>query len=332
MAPAPRLGLLFLWLSTCSTTSVGRSHTTRLRLRAHGLGRHNRHPDRDSLGGNLQAVNMWHHPASCLSLLPAHLQPACARAYSSSSALSYPFASSQQAHLHVSSDAVRQSWTPARHCVLQSACGPHTRSTCTLQGSRLSYSCGLPQKALCGPADCFVLAFPAWPAELPAQQLPRQLHGGHSGALLDAQTHYEQLTAQGTLEVFLEQRAAQLGAHVPPAGQQQSAPLERELTVFEEMFLRSISNQTSTAPPAQAGSRRLAEPWQNRVAFLIKTGSLAAQQRGGIQLLTWLSGVKNFVLVGNKPKGGHRLGRLRDIETVCPASAAMAVDRPDSSD
>ena len=124
----------------------------------------------------------------------------------------------------------------------------------------------------------------------------------------------------------MEQQAAQLGALVPPAGQQPPALLEREHTVFEEMFLRSINNQTSTAPTVQAGSSRLAEPWQDRVAFLIKTGSLAAQQRGAIQLLTWLSGVKNFVFVGNKPGGGHRLGSLGDTIIVCPANAAMAVD------
>ena len=56
-----------------------------------------------------------------------------------------------------------------------------------------------------------------------------------------------------------------------PAGQQQPAPLTREQTGFEEMFLRSISNQTSTAPTAHAGSSRLAEPWQDKVAFLVKT-------------------------------------------------------------
>ena len=130
------------------------------------------------------------------------------------------------------------------------------------------------------------------------------------------QTLYEQQAAQVKHEVFLEQQAAQLGAQVPPAGQQQSAILEREHTIFEEMFLQSISNWTSTAATARPGSSRLAEPWQDRVAFLIKTGSRASQQRGAIQLLTWLSGVKNFVLVGDKPAGKLRLGRLGDTETV----------------
>ena len=86
-------------------------------------------------------------------------------------------------------------------------------------------------------------------------------------------------------EVFLEQQAAQLGAQVPSAGQQQPPPSEREHTVFEEMFLHSISNWTSTAATARGGSSRLAEPWQDRVAFLIKTGSRASQQRGAILLL-----------------------------------------------
>ena len=35
MAPAARLGLLCLWFSTCSPTSVGRSQTARLRARGH---------------------------------------------------------------------------------------------------------------------------------------------------------------------------------------------------------------------------------------------------------------------------------------------------------
>ena len=181
---------------------------------------------------------------------------------------------------------------------------------------------------MCGPADCTDSAFPAWPAELPAQ-LPRQLHGdaaGHSG-LLEAQTLYEQQAAQVKHEVILKQQGAQLGAQMPPAGQQQPAPLQQEHTVFEEMFLRSISNWTSTAATAQGGSSRLAEPWQDRVAFLIKTGSRASQQRGAILLLTWLSGVKNFVFVGDKPGGEHRLGRRKDTETGGPATDAMAVIR-----
>ena len=178
---------------------------------------------------------------------------------------------------------------------------------------------------VCGPADCTDSAISAWPAELPPQ-LPRQLHGdaaGHSG-LLDAQTLYEQQAAQVHHEMLLEQQGGQLGAQTPPAGQ--PIPLEREHTVFEEMFLRSISNRTSTAATAQGGSSRLAEPWQDRVAFLIKTGSRASQQRGAILLLTWLSGVKNFVFVGDKPGGEHRLGGLEDTETVGPATAAMAVE------
>ena len=68
------------------------------------------------------------------------------------------------------------------------------------------------------------------------------------------------------------------------------------------------------------------------MAFLIKTGSHASQQRGAILLLTWLSGVKNCVFVGDKPVGEKRLGSLGDTGVADLASTATAVGGPDPSD
>ncbi len=45
----------------------------------------------------------------------------------------------------------------------------------------------------------------------------------------------------------------------------------------------------------------LAEAWQDDFAFLIKTGSLTAQSRVPMQLLTFLSRIKNYILVGAEP-------------------------------
>ena len=53
-----------------------------------------------------------------------------------------------------------------------------------------------------------------------------------------------------------------------------------------------------------------------RVAFLVKTGSKAAQQRGAIQVLTWLAGVKNFIMVGEEPGGQQTSCGLLQIDSA----------------
>lgn len=57
----------------------------------------------------------------------------------------------------------------------------------------------------------------------------------------------------------------------------------------------------------------LAEAWQADYAFLIKTGSLTAQRRVPMQLLTFLSRIRNFMLVGAEP------GSLLSYGTSLPA-------------
>ena len=52
------------------------------------------------------------------------------------------------------------------------------------------------------------------------------------------------------------------------------------------------------------------------VAFLTNTSRCASQQQGPIQLLTWLSGVKNSVFLGAKPGHEHNLGHSKDTETA----------------
>lgn len=50
-----------------------------------------------------------------------------------------------------------------------------------------------------------------------------------------------------------------------------------------------------------AGIPLLEEPWQSSYAILIKTGSVAAQERVPIQMLTWAKHVKQLLLIGDQP-------------------------------
>lgn len=78
-----------------------------------------------------------------------------------------------------------------------------------------------------------------------------------------------------------------------------AAPAGAVLTCVCAALQRSAASSEQRLPAAR--SAVLAEPWQADYAFLIKTGCLTAQRRVPMQLLTFLSGIRDFILIGAEP-------------------------------
>ena len=68
------------------------------------------------------------------------------------------------------------------------------------------------------------------------------------------------------------------------------------------------------------------EGWQDDFAFLVKTGSLTAQSRVPIQLLTFLSGIQNFILVGAQEGKWSLLRELCVIPHAAPIMQRPAMN------